>query len=105
LIASPRFGAACESGYWRPRNKKKKAKTIADERKLLNRHIKRPFGALRIEEIDKATIKQLLRGMLDPGHPGSDEPDTRPYPSGLLLRRQRGAGPHQSSFGDQADGR
>jgi integrase len=61
------YFAACESGYWRPRNKKKKAKTIQDERKLLNRHIKRPFGALRVEEIDKATIKQLLRDMLDRG--------------------------------------
>jgi integrase len=61
------YFSACESGYWRPRTKKKKAKTILDERKLLNRHIKRPFGAMRIEEITKTVVRDLLRSMLDRG--------------------------------------
>jgi len=34
------YFSACESGYWRPRNKKKKAKTIQDERKLLTHGIR-----------------------------------------------------------------
>jgi hypothetical protein len=58
---------ACENGYWRPRSKKKKAKTIEAERAILQRHAMKSLGHLRLEEINKTVLRQLLRNMLDRG--------------------------------------
>jgi hypothetical protein len=98
------YFAACESGYWRPRNKKKKAKTIQDERKLLNRHIKRPFGALRIEDITKTVVRDLLRNMLDRGIRVQTNRTHALIRQAFSYAVSEERGPHQSRLRHQAHG-
>lgn len=61
------FLEASENGQWRPRNKKKRERTVRDERAILTRHIRPVLGELRLEEIDRATIRALLRKMIAKG--------------------------------------
>lgn len=61
------FLTASELGHWRPRNKKKRERTVRDERSILDRHVRPAFGDLRIEEIDRALIRGLLRKMVARG--------------------------------------
>jgi integrase len=61
------FLEASESGQWRPRNKKKRERTIRDERAILKRHARPVLGDLRLEEIDRATVRNLLRKMIARG--------------------------------------
>jgi integrase len=61
------FLAASESGAWRPRGKKKRERTIADETGILGRHIRPAIGALRLEEVDRNTIRNFLRAMAAKG--------------------------------------
>lgn len=61
------FLEASESGQWRPRNKKKRERTIKDERAILLRHARPALGDLRVEEIDRTTIRNLLRKMVARG--------------------------------------
>lgn len=52
---------ACERGEWRPRSKRKRARTLADERKILDRYVLPEIGALEPENIDRGTVRALLR--------------------------------------------
>lgn len=55
--------AACESGEWRPKGRRKRERTIGDERKILDRYVRKELGALALEDIDRARVKSLLRAM------------------------------------------
>jgi integrase len=56
---------ACGRGEWKPRGKRKRPQTIKYERGIYGRHLKPPLGDLRLEDIDRATIKTALRKMVD----------------------------------------
>jgi integrase len=58
---------ACEKGHWKPRRKQKRARTLKDERAVLDRNIRPVLGKLRLEDIDRRTIRKLLNDMLDRG--------------------------------------
>jgi integrase len=58
---------ACESGEWKPKNKKKRARTISDERGILRRHVRPRIGKERLADIDRKGIKALLRDMVAAG--------------------------------------
>ncbi len=57
------FIKASQSGEWRPRSKKKRERTIRDEQGILRRHVLEPLGDLRLEEIDRKLVRDLLRRM------------------------------------------
>ena len=57
------FLEASEAGHWRPRNKKKRDRTVRDERAILGRHARPLLGQLRLEEIDRPMVRSLLRKM------------------------------------------
>ena len=59
--------AACESGEWKPKNKKKRASTLSGETGLLRRHIRPALGSLRLEDVTRPTIKKFLRGLVAKG--------------------------------------
>ncbi len=59
--------AACKSGEWKPKNKKKRDSTLKDETGILKRHIRPALGALRLEDVTRPTIRKLLRSMLERG--------------------------------------
>ena len=59
-LASVYF-TACETGEWKPRRKKKRESTLAEERGLWARHIKASLDDLRVEEVTGAAVKKLLR--------------------------------------------
>lgn len=54
---------ACERGEWRPRSKRKRARTLADERNILRRSVRPVIGALVVEDVTRAKVRQLLRNM------------------------------------------
>ncbi|MDP3174408.1 MAG: integrase arm-type DNA-binding domain-containing protein [Phenylobacterium sp.] len=58
---------ACEQGHWKPKNKRKRARTISDEVGSLKRHIRPVLGKERIETITRRDVRALLRGMIDKG--------------------------------------
>ena len=57
------FLVASESGEWRPRDKRKRERTIHDEIAILRRHIRPKLGDMRLEAIDRRTVRDLLRAM------------------------------------------
>lgn len=59
---------ASETGEWKPRGKKKRASTLAEETGLWNRHIKTPLGDLRIEDVSPDAIKKVLRSLVAAKH-------------------------------------
>jgi integrase len=59
---------ASETGEWKPRGKKKRASTLAEETGLWNRHIKTPLGELRIEDVSPDAIKKVLRSLVAAKH-------------------------------------
>jgi len=61
------YFTACEGGTWIPKGKRKKDQTIAAERSLYERHIKRELGRRPLGEIRRPEIKALTRGMLGAG--------------------------------------
>ncbi len=61
------YFTACENGTWIPKGKRKKDKTIASERKLYERHIKKELGRRPLGEIGRPEVKALTRGMLAAG--------------------------------------
>ena len=61
------YFTACETGFWTPRNRRKKATTIWYERRLYARHIQKEFGRRLFAEIVRADIKTLVRGLLAKG--------------------------------------
>lgn len=58
---------AMERGEWMPRNKRQRARTIEDERGILRRHVRPALGKLRLEDIDRPTVRRLLRAMAQRG--------------------------------------
>lgn len=65
LIAA--YWLACETGEWKPRKKRKRAATILFERRLADRHAVPALGRLSIGEIDRATVRGVLRDMVGKG--------------------------------------
>lgn len=59
--------AACERGEWKPKGRRKRERTIKDERAILRRHVRPTFGRLGIEEVSRAMVKRLLRAMAAKG--------------------------------------
>jgi len=62
------YFAACESGEWMPRDRKKRESTLAEERALYRRHLKLELGDLRIEDVTPDAIRQRLRELLAKGN-------------------------------------
>lgn len=65
---SEAYFTACENGEWKPRGKKKRASTLAEEKGLWNRHIKSELGDLRLEDVTPAAVKKRLRSLVAKGH-------------------------------------
>ena len=65
---SEAYFTACENGEWKPRGKKKRASTLAEEKGLWNRHIKGELGDLRLEDVTPAAVRKLLRALVAKGH-------------------------------------
>lgn len=61
------YFAACETGEWKPRKKKKRASTLANEKWLWTRHIKPELGDLAVEDVTPAAIKRVLRALVATG--------------------------------------
>ncbi len=62
-----RYLTACERGEWTPKGKKKRPRTLADDRAVLKRYVQPAFGNRRLEEINRPTVKGLLREMAGRG--------------------------------------
>lgn len=58
---------ACEMGRWRPKNKTKRASTLATETAVLRRHIRPTFGKLELHELTRRKVRGLLHTMTDAG--------------------------------------
>ena len=58
---------ACERGEWKPKGKRKRAQTITYERGIYRRNLEGALGGLRLEDIDRSTVKNALRPMVDRG--------------------------------------
>lgn len=58
---------ACETGEWKPRNKRKRQRTLDDEHGILKRHVRPALGALRLEDITRADVRRFLRSMTAAG--------------------------------------
>lgn len=61
------YWLACENGEWKPRKKRKRTATILFERRLADRHAVPALGRLSIGEIDRATVRGVLRDMVGKG--------------------------------------
>lgn len=61
------YELACAAGEWKPKKKRKRPQTIAYEKRLTDRHIRPVLGPAVAVEVKRATIKALLRGMIDGG--------------------------------------
>lgn len=53
----------CASGDWRPKGKTKRARTLADEKGILRRHIRPAIGKLPYGQVGRADVKAFLRKM------------------------------------------
>lgn len=62
------YFTACEIGEWKPRGKKKRDSTLANERWLWNKHIKPKLGDLRVEEVSPNAVKAVLRALVAAGN-------------------------------------
>lgn len=61
------YFSACEVGEWKPRGKRKRASTLANEKWLWSKHIKPHLGELKLEQVSPAEIKQVLRELVATG--------------------------------------
>ena len=61
------FLNASEKGHWKPRKKQKRPRTIADERGVLKRNIRPVIGEMRVEDVDRRTIRKIANDMIDRG--------------------------------------
>lgn len=61
------YVAACKSGEWMPRRRKKRERTIKDEEGILDRYIRPAFGKVAVEDVTRATVKRMLRGLVARG--------------------------------------
>lgn len=58
---------ACERGEWKPKGKKKRPRTLADDKAVWARYVRPELGKLRVEDVTRSAVKKLLRGMADRG--------------------------------------
>jgi integrase len=58
---------ASEAGTWRPKNKKKRASTIATEKAVLKRHIKPRLGKVELAHLTRRSIRNTLTEMTKAG--------------------------------------
>ena len=58
---------ACERGEWAPKGRKKRAVSIQNDRDVYRRYLKGPLGGLRPEAIKWATVRAMLRDLVDQG--------------------------------------
>jgi len=61
------YWTACEVGEWKPRKKRKREQTLSYEKGIAARHITPTLDKLPLGGINRATIKGLLRGMIEKG--------------------------------------
>ncbi len=59
--------AACEAGDWMPKGKKQSTRTRRDAGGILKRHVRPKLGALRLADITRAGVRQVLRDMKSKG--------------------------------------
>ena len=57
----------CATGEWKPKGKKKRGTTLAQEAGLLARNVRPVIGRLALEEVTRPVVKSLLRAMLARG--------------------------------------
>ena len=62
------YFAACETGEWQPRRKKKRDSTLNEEKGLWRRHVAVVLDDLRVEEVSKDVVRKLLRSLVAKGH-------------------------------------
>jgi integrase len=55
--------AACRAGDWMPKGKRQSERTIRDADSILKRHVRPELGALLVEDLTRARIRQFLRDM------------------------------------------
>ncbi len=65
LVAA--YFTASELGAYRPRSRPKRPSSIMLERRLYERHIKKPLASCAFAEIGRAEVKALTRGLLAKG--------------------------------------
>jgi integrase len=58
---------ASRKGHWKPKKKQKRERTIAGEEWAYGRYLKSKLHRLPIEEIQRSSVKKLLRDMVDKG--------------------------------------
>lgn len=58
---------ACESGEWKARKKKKRKRTLDDDRAVYRRYVEASLSNTRLQEITVKIVKALLRGMISRG--------------------------------------
>lgn len=61
------YFAACESGEWKPKGKKKKDAVIAGEKARVKRHVEPALGDLPFDAIGRPDVKALLKTMREKG--------------------------------------
>ena len=61
------YEAACASGEWKPKKKRKRLQTLAYEKAIAVRHIRPGLGKLPLEDVKRPTVKALLRKMIERG--------------------------------------
>lgn len=58
---------ACERGHWKPKGKRHRDSTLAKVRGSLKRHVRPAIGKMRLEDIDRRTVKGVLQEIADAG--------------------------------------
>lgn len=58
---------ASRAGEWKPKGKRKRDVTIDYEERLATRHVMPALGQLKLEDISRKTVKEILRGMIAKG--------------------------------------
>lgn len=57
----------CKAGIWRPKNKTKRASTLATETAVLKKHIRPRLGSLDLSDVTRRRIRTLLTDMTKAG--------------------------------------
>lgn len=61
------YFAACETGVWMARSRKKRASTIKGEKDVYARHVKPVLGRLLLGEVGRAEVRSMVRALLARG--------------------------------------
>lgn len=61
------YEKACKAGTWRPKNKRKRASTLATEAAVLRLHIRPALGALDLAELTRPRVRRFLSTMTAAG--------------------------------------